>query len=192
MANTDTNFVILLVGPPGAGKGTQAARLAEAHELEILSTGEMLRAHIAEGTELGNNAKAIIDAGELVSDHIILEMVRGEIESRSPVRLLLDGFPRTIPQAEALDSLLGELGAPINHVFELKVDAEEIVSRLLQRGSELGRSDDTEETIRNRISVYEQQTKPLVAYYAKQHLLTEVDGLGTPDAVASRIKAGLA
>lgn len=192
MSATPTNLVILLVGPPGAGKGTQAARLAEAHELYTLSTGEMLRAHIAAGTELGNNAKAIIDAGELVSDDIILEMVRGEIESRNPVRLLLDGFPRTIGQAEALDALLAELGAPINHVFEFTVDVEEIVSRLVQRGAELGRSDDTEETIRNRIAVYEQQTKPLVAYYQAQGLLYQVDGLGTPDEVAERVKAGFA
>lgn len=179
------------MGPPGAGKGTQAARLAEEHDLFPLSTGDMLRAHIKAGTDLGNQAKALVDAGVLVADDIILGMVREEIKDKQPVRLLLDGFPRTIPQAEGLDTLLAQLGAPIDYVFELRVDVEEIVQRLIKRGQQEGRADDTEATIRHRMGVYEKQTRPLSQYYGERDLLTIVDGIGTPDEVAARIREGI-
>lgn len=191
MTKPTENLVLLLVGPPGAGKGTQAARLAEQHQLFPLSTGEMLRAHISAGTELGVQAKELVDSGILVADDIILAMVREEIIDHAPVRLLLDGFPRTIAQAEGLDEILAELGAPIDQVFEMRVDVEEVVDRLVKRGQAEGRTDDTEETIRKRMGVYETQTRPLVDYYEERGLLTVIDGMGTPDEVAARIQKEL-
>lgn len=181
------NEVLLFMGPPGAGKGTQASMVAEARSLKKLSTGEMLREHVKRGTELGVKAKAIMDEGVLVPDDLIIAMVRAELESMAPVRVLLDGFPRTTAQAEALDALLAELGAPITAAVELKVDADELVARLLNRAEQEGRSDDNEDTIRTRMRVYTELTAPLLDYYGDKGKLEQVDGVGSLDEVAARI-----
>jgi adenylate kinase len=182
-----TPEVLLLVGPPGAGKGTQAEKLARARRLTKLSTGDMLRAHVREGTELGLAAKAIMDAGELVSDEIVVGMIRAELSGQSPVRVLLDGFPRTVGQAEALDGLLNELGTPITTALLLEVDTDELVTRLVKRAEEQGRTDDDEATVRTRMQVYNEQTAPLVAYYDARGKLRRIDGVGSVEEVFARI-----
>ncbi len=178
--------VLLLVGPPGAGKGTQAEKLARARRLTKLSTGDMLRDHVGRGSDLGVAAKATMDAGQLVSDELIVGMVRAELSAR-PVRVLLDGFPRTAVQAEALDALLSELGTAITAVVLLEVSADELVARLLKRAGEQGRTDDDEDTIRTRMQVYTEQTAPLVAYYDARGKLRRVHGIGTVEEVFARI-----
>lgn len=183
--------VVLLMGPPGAGKGTQAALLAAARRLTKLSTGDMLRAHVRQGTDLGLRAKRLMDEGVLVPDDLIIAMVRGELEQLTPVRVLLDGFPRTTVQAEALDALLAEFGAPIDAVVELVVDSDELVRRLVGRALEEGRSDDNEETIRTRLQVYLQQTRPLLDYYRGAGKLRSIDGVGSTDEVFARLQAVL-
>jgi len=183
--------VLLLMGPPGAGKGTQATRVAVARSLTKLSTGDMLRAHVGAGTELGRRAKAIMDAGELVPDDIIIGMVRTELGAAAAIRFLLDGFPRTAAQAAALDALLAELGTDVTAAISIEVPDEELVGRMLKRASEEGRSDDNEVTIRNRMAVYQAQTKPLVDYYRGQAKLKVVDGLGSVDEVTDRIRTVL-
>ncbi len=179
--------VLLLVGPPGAGKGTQADKLARARRLTKLSTGDMLRAQIRDGTDLGRAAKVIIDAGNLVFDEIIVGMVRTELEGQSPVRVLLDGFPRTAPQAESLDALLHELAAPLTAVVLLDVETDELVGRLVKRAEEQGRTDDNDATVRTRMRVYQEQTAPLVAYYEGKGKLRRVDGVGSVEEVFARI-----
>lgn len=183
--------VVLLMGPPGAGKGTQATRLAVARHLIKLSTGDMLRAHVGAGTELGRRAKAIMDAGDLVPDDVIIGMVRSEVTAADDVRFLLDGFPRTSAQAAALDALLAELGASVTAAVAIEVPDDELVRRMLQRAAEEGRSDDNEATIRNRMKVYHAQTRPLFDYYQGQAKLQVVDGVGAIDAVTDRIHARL-
>lgn len=178
--------VLLLVGPPGAGKGTQAEKLARARRLTKLSTGDMLRDHVGRGSDLGVAAKATMDAGQLVSDELIVGMVRAELSAR-PVRVLLDGFPRTAVQAEALDALLSELGTAITAVVLLEVSADELVARLLKRAGEQGRTDDDEDTIRTRMQVYTDQTAPLIAYYDARGKLRRVHGIGTVEEVFARI-----
>ena len=178
--------VLLLVGPPGAGKGTQAEKLARARRLTKLSTGDMLRDHVGRGSDLGVAAKATMDAGQLVSDELIVGMVRAELSAR-PVRVLLDGFPRTAVQAEALDALLSELGTAITAVVLLEVSVDELVARLLKRAGEQGRTDDDEDTIRTRMQVYTEQTAPLVAYYDARGKLRRVHGIGTVEEVFARI-----
>lgn len=180
--------VVLLMGPPGAGKGTQATRVAVARGLTKLSTGDMLRAHVGAGTELGRRAKAIMDSGELVPDDVIIGMVRAELEAAEAIRFLLDGFPRTSAQAASLDALLGELGASVTAAVAIEADDEELVVRMLKRAAEEGRSDDNEETIRNRMTVYHRQTKPLLDYYGGQGKLQLVDGIGSVDEVTDRIR----
>ena len=175
---------IILLGAPGSGKGTQAAFLIEKHGLTHLSTGDMLRAEIAAGSDLGKQAKAIMENGQLVSDEIVIAMIAARLSDKGA---LFDGFPRTIAQAEALDKLLAGHGSQIDRVIELQVDNEEIVKRMLARG----RSDDNEETIRNRLAVFEAQTKPLIAYYAAQGKLRSIDGSGELDAIRARIEAAL-
>ncbi len=184
---TNGTKVVLLMGPPGAGKGTQASRLAASHDLVKLSTGDMLRSHVKQGTELGKRAKSLMDEGVLVPDDLIIDMVRGELEDADPVRVLLDGFPRTTAQAEALDALLAELGAPIDAVVVLSVDSDELVRRLLGRAKDEGRSDDNEDTIRTRMQVYQEQTRPLLDYYKAAGKLHRVDGVGSEAEVSARI-----
>ena len=184
--------VVLLMGPPGAGKGTQATRVAVARGLTKLSTGDMLRAHVGAGTELGKRAKAIMDAGDLVPDDVIVGMVRAEVEAASSVRFLFDGFPRTAAQAAALDALLADHGARVTKAVALDVPDDELVRRMLQRAGEEGRSDDNEATIRNRMAVYHEQTRPLLDYYQGQAKLARVDGVGAMDQVTARIHGVLA
>jgi adenylate kinase len=184
--------VVLLMGPPGAGKGTQAARIASQRGLVKLSTGDMLRAHVGAGTELGRRAKAIMDAGDLVPDDVIIGMVRSELEAATAIRFLLDGFPRTAAQAAALDALLAELGAAVGRAVAIDVGDDELVRRVLERAALEGRSDDNEATVRNRMLVYHAQTRPLLDYYDGQGKLSRVDGVGAVDDVTLRIQAVIA
>lgn len=186
-ASPVSSEVLLLVGPPGAGKGTQAEKLARARRLQKLSTGDMLRDHVRQETDLGLAAKASMDAGNLVSDALIIGMVRAELAAQPVVRVLLDGFPRTPVQAEALDALLHELGAAITAVVLLEVDTDELVARLFKRAQEQGRTDDNEETIRTRMQVYHDQTAPLIDYYGARGKLRRVEGVGTVEEVFARI-----
>ena len=175
---------IILLGAPGSGKGTQAAFLIEKHGLTHLSTGDMLRAEIAADSDLGKQAKAIMENGQLVSDEIVIAMIAARLSDKGA---LFDGFPRTIAQAEALDKLLAGRGSQIDTVIELQVGNEEIVQRMLARG----RSDDNEATIRQRLAVFEAQTKPLIDYYQKQGKLRSIDGSGELAAISARIEAAL-
>ena len=179
---------IVLLGAPGSGKGTQSAKLVERYGVPQVSTGDLLRNAVAEQTELGKKAKAAMDAGELVSDDIVVGMMRERLtQADTENGFILDGFPRSAAQAEALDELLAELDRPLQAVVHLQVDNEEIVGRLMARG----RSDDNEDTIRNRLSVFAEQTAPLAEYYRKQGLLKEVHGMGEVDEIFARIEAAL-
>lgn len=175
---------LIILGAPGSGKGTQSAELINRYHLTHLSTGDMLRAEIAAGSELGLAAKAIMDKGELVSDDIVIGMIANRLNDKGA---LFDGFPRTIAQADALDALLAQNGRRIDAVIYLDVDNEEIVKRMLARG----RADDNEATIRNRLSVFEAQTKPLVEHYRNQGKLRHIPGTGAVEAIAGRIRDAL-
>lgn len=174
---------VIILGAPGSGKGTQSAEIIKQFALKHLSTGDMLRAEIAAGSELGLAAKSVMDAGNLVSDDIILGMVAEQVKNTDK-GMLFDGFPRTTAQAEGLDALLKELGEEISYVIQLDIDNEEIVERMLARG----REDDNEETIRNRLSVFENQTAPLVKYYREQNKLSTVLGSGSVEDIFARIQ----
>ena len=175
---------ILFLGPPGAGKGTQAERLAADRELLHLSTGELLRAEVKAGSTLGQEAEAVMARGELVSDALVLAIVRHRLEAHTG-GWLLDGFPRNVAQAEALTLLLEELQQPIESVLLLELDDDELIKRLLNRG----RDDDNEAVIRNRLVVYQEQTEPLIAFYRSRNLLVPVDATGSIDAIAQRVAA---
>lgn len=178
---------LILLGPPGAGKGTQAERLVSDHGLLHLSTGELLRAAVGAGSELGREAKGYMDAGELVPDRLVSALVAERLGGIGDnVGFLLDGFPRNLGQAESLEQ--EPKGQGIDHVVHIKLDGEEIVRRLLGRG----RADDKEDVIRNRIDVYQRETQPLVEHYEQRGLLRTVDGLGTIDEVYERIGKVLA
>ena len=175
---------LLFLGPPGAGKGTQAQRLAETQELLHLSTGDLLRAEVAAGSELGKEAEAVMARGELVSDALVLAIVRSRLQAHSG-GWLLDGFPRNVAQADALAQLLDELGQQIELVVLMELDDAVLVQRLLSRG----RADDNEEVIRHRLEVYRQQTEPLIAYYRERNLLAPVEAAGTVEEIGARIAA---
>lgn len=183
--------VILLMGPPGAGKGTQGDKLARARRLHKLSTGDMLRHHVREQTDLGKQAKQLMDAGDLVPDGLIVDMVEATVDELDEVRVLLDGFPRTTAQAEALDALLARHQASLTAALLLEVPQEQLIARLLKRAQDEGRSDDNETTIRNRMNVYNGQTKPLVDYYDGHGVLRRIDGEGSVEAVFARISGVL-
>lgn len=179
---------IVLLGAPGSGKGTQGQMLMERRGIPQISTGDLLRAAVAAGSDLGLKAKAAMDAGELVADEVVIGMIRERLnEADTANGYILDGFPRTRAQAEALDSLLVDLGKPLDRVVHLEVDEEEIVKRLLERG----RSDDTEDTIRNRMKVFRDQTHPLLEYYSERGLLVTVKGSGDLEAIYSSIVEAL-
>jgi adenylate kinase len=178
---------LLILGPPGAGKGTQAAMVCRAIGIPHVSTGEMLRDHVARGTELGARAKEIMDGGGLVPDEIVIAMVAERLaDADAACGFLLDGFPRTRAQAEALDGVLGDSG--LDAVVSIEVPEDEIVQRIMLRG----RSDDTEEAVRTRLAVYLGQTAPLIEFYGDRGLLRPVDGFGTIDEVLARIVGVLA
>lgn len=181
---------LVLLGPPGAGKGTQAARLATELDVPAISTGDIFRANVAEGTELGRTAEQYMDEGEYVPDEVTNAMVRDRLESEDAQDgFLLDGYPRTPAQVEELDAMLGDAG--VDAVVLLTVDTEEVVERLAQRASEQQRSDDGEAVQRHRMEVYEKQTAPLVDVYEGRGLLHRVDGMGAVPEVTGRILAAL-
>jgi adenylate kinase len=202
-------MLAIMLGPPGSGKGTQAAKIAEAKGLVHLSTGDILRSAVKEGTELGNRAKAFMEAGDLVPDQLILDMIKERLQSAGD-HYLFDGFPRTIPQAEGLDKMLDELGRKVNLVLDLDVSDQEVINRLSGRyfcpscqatynyPSRLPkregicdkcnvalskRKDDTEEVVTNRLRVYKEQTQPLQDYYTRQSVLKTVNGERNIDAI---------
>jgi adenylate kinase len=180
---------LILFGPPGVGKGTQAMRLAASHNLIHISTGDMLRAAIAEGSPLGLTAKTFVESGGLVPDDIIIGLVREVLEAKSETKgFLLDGFPRTLEQARALDELFHELGIMDVQIIMLDAPEQELIDRMVKRGIEHGRKDDTEETIRHRLEVYNAQTEPVKSYYEARRGVKLVDGLGTMDEVTARIE----
>ncbi|MCL4114838.1 UNVERIFIED_CONTAM: hypothetical protein GTU68_043718 [Idotea baltica] len=177
---------IVLFGPPGSGKGTQAKILAEKFDLKHISTGDLLRAEKAAETELGLEAKKYMDAGELVPDAVVIGMIATMLEGEaSKIKgVIFDGFPRTVAQAEALDNLLGSIKAPILKVLSLDVTDDEIVNRLLERGKESGRVDDqNEDTIRNRLEVYNNSTAPVAGFYNEQCKLQHIPGEGDIQAI---------
>jgi adenylate kinase len=211
---------LILLGPPGAGKGTQAKRIEEARGLVQLSTGDMLRAAVAAGTEVGKKAKAVMEAGELVSDDIVIGIISERIDEPDCQNgFILDGFPRTVAQAEALDKLLAEKGKTLDVVIEMQVEDDPLVGRITGRftcakcgegyhdefkkpakegvcdkcgGTEMNRrADDNEETVRSRLAAYHEQTAPLIDYYGKKGSLKSIDGMKGIDEVTSQISAVL-
>lgn len=185
---------LILFGPPGAGKGTQASRLAASHNLVHISTGDILRAAIAEGTPLGVTAKRYVESGALVPDDIIIGLVREVLEAsgKEGRGFLLDGFPRTVEQARALDDLFAELGIADVRIVILTAPDEELINRMVNRGIEQGRKDDTPETIRHRLNVYNTQTEPVKVYYEQKRKVLAVDGLGMVEEITGRIEKTLA
>ena len=181
-------FHLILFGPPGSGKGTQAARIAEKYELAHISTGEIFRREIRGGTDLGIRVKNIIEQGELVPDSLLIDILQSALEQDArPGGVIFDGFPRTLQQAADLDILMIERGDKVDLVLSLEVDEEEVVKRLLNRAQQEGRKDDTEEVIRNRMQVYYSQTAPLITYYQKQDKFVSVNGMGTVEEIFDRI-----
>ncbi|MCW2822199.1 MAG: adenylate kinase [Marmoricola sp.] len=179
---------LILMGPPGAGKGTQATGVAEHFGVPAISTGDIFRANVSNGTELGRKAKEFMDAGEYVPDEVTNLMVRNRIdEPDAEPGFLLDGYPRTLAQVEELDGMIKHTGHSLDAVVVLTVDSEELVQRLLQRAETDGRSDDTEDVIRRRQELYIEQTEPLIDVYRGRGMLIEVDGMGEVDEVTQRI-----
>ena len=208
---------LILLGPPGAGKGTQAKRLQEAYGIVQLSTGDMLRAEVASGSELGVKAKTVMESGSLVSDDLVIGIIANRIGKADCAKgFILDGFPRTVPQAEALDSMLADKGMTLDHVVELEVDDDAMVTRITGRytcakcgqgyhdtfqkpktagvcdkcgGTEFTRrADDNEATVRARLEQYHAQTAPIAAYYEKKGILTGIDGMADIDEVTGKLK----
>ena len=186
-------MLLVFLGPPGSGKGTQSRRLAAELGIVHLSTGDLLRQSVDEGTSLGSRVASYLDQGQLVPDDLVVDLVASRLDDPAcDGGCLLDGFPRSIVQAEALDSYLTKRGTQIDHVIELQVPLEELRQRILARSQIEGRSDDTPETITARLEVYVSTTSPLTDYYRQQGLLRTIDGIGTPSQVAQRIRAQVA
>jgi adenylate kinase len=184
---------LVLLGPPGAGKGTQAARLASRGGTPHIATGDIFRANVAEGTRLGRRAQRYMDSGDLVPDEIVIAMVMQRLaEPDCQDGFLLDGFPRTVAQAEALDRRLAELCTPLDAALNFELAEEELFRRLAGRSAALHRSDDTEQTIRHRLEVFAHKTRPLIDYYRHRNLLVGVDAVGAIPRVHARIDAALA
>lgn len=184
---------IVLLGPPGSGKGTQAAMLVERLGLPHISTGALLRDAAERGTELGLQAKSIVDKGELVPDDVIAGMLEERLSHDDVADgFILDGYPRNLAQAKSLDVMLERIGQPVDEAIHIDIDPELIVQRIAKRAMEEGRSDDTEETVRNRMRVYQEQTAPVADYYADRGLLTRVLGEGQREEILQRILSVLA
>ncbi len=179
---------LIIMGPPGAGKGTQAKFIAEHFKIPAISTGDIFRANVSQGTELGLEAKRYMDAGDYVPDEVTNLMVRNRIDEPDAANgFLLDGYPRTLAQVEELDGMIRFTGHQLDAVVVLTVDQDEIVGRLLQRAQVEGRADDTEDVIRRRQEVYIEQTEPLIAVYRGRDLVIEIDGMGEVSEVTQRI-----
>jgi adenylate kinase len=179
---------IVLLGAPGSGKGTQAALLTRQLGFPHISTGELLRAAVSAGTELGKKAKAVMDRGDLVSDDIMLGLIEERLGQKDAQRgFVLDGYPRNIAQAEALDALLQRLGQPVDEALQIDVNEEQVIARISGRAAAEGRVDDNEAVVRNRMKVYAEQTAPVIAFYARQGILTRVLGEGAIEEVFQRI-----
>ena len=186
---------LIFLGPPGAGKGTQAARIEAAYEIPQLSTGDMLRAAVAAGTEIGLQAKDIMARGDLVPDGVVVGIISERIEAADCANgFILDGFPRNVSQARALDAVLVEKGIDIEAVIELVVDPEILIARILKRAQESAdgpRDDDTEEALQHRLRVYEEQTAPVADFYAEKGILRTLDGMQEIDEVTRQIRSAL-
>ncbi|MEN9061619.1 MULTISPECIES: adenylate kinase [Ponticoccus] len=188
---------IILLGPPGAGKGTQAAKLVEERGMVQLSTGDMLRAAKTSGTEMGKRVAEVMDRGELVTDEIVIGLIREKLEAGGASGFIFDGFPRTLKQADALGELLAEVGQTLDHVIELRVEDEALVHRIVNRAEEARaagqpvRADDNEESLRTRLAAYYKMTSPLVGYYYAKGLYSRVDGMAAMDEVKAQIAATL-
>ena len=179
---------MLIIGPPGSGKGTQAERISERLGVVAISTGDIFRANVKGGTPLGLEARKYMDNGDFVPDSVTNEMVRNRLSQDDAKNgFLLDGYPRTIAQVDYLDGILGSADQELGVVLQLTADDEELVSRLLGRAKETGRSDDNESVIRHRLELYHQQTEAVVARYARRGILTQVDGIGGIDEVTDRV-----
>jgi adenylate kinase len=184
---------LLFMGPPGAGKGTQAKVIADRYSIPAVSTGDIFRANVSQGTPLGIEAKRYMDAGEYVPDEVTNRMVRDRIDQPDAVPgFLLDGYPRTLAQVEELDGMIKFTGHELDAVVVLTADSEELIGRLLNRARLEGRADDTEEVIRRRQELYQAETEPLIDVYRDRGLLLEVDGMGEVDEISARILEALA
>jgi adenylate kinase len=179
---------LILMGPPGAGKGTQAKFVAEHFGVPAISTGDIFRANVSEGTPLGVEAKKFMDAGEYVPDQVTNQMVRNRIaEPDADTGFLLDGYPRTLAQVEELDAMIADTGHQLDAVVVIKAESDELVQRLLARAQTEGRADDTEQVIRRRQEIYLAETDPLIAVYRERGLVHEIDGMGEVEDVTKRI-----
>ncbi len=185
----DKHLNIVIFGAPGSGKGTQSARLIDKYGLYHISTGELLRDHIRRGTELGRTADAFISKGQLIPDDLMIQILDDTLEREAKGKrgVVFDGFPRTIPQAEALKELLKKRGTDLHAVVGLEVPEEELVDRMIKRGKDTGRADDNPETIKNRLKVYHEQTHPLREYYNKEGKYLAIDGMGVVDDIFKSI-----
>jgi adenylate kinase len=182
----------LLLAPPGAGKGTQGDRLAEVYDVPHLATGDLLRRHVAEGTPLGLEAKQFMDRGELVPDRLVVDLVARHLSGPEPLPgFVLDGFPRTLPQAKTAYDWGRAHDRTFHAVISLDVPEDELVRRLLERGRRSGRTDDTDDTIRHRLAVYAENTRPLLDFYRDRGVLLEIDGTGEIDDVTRRVRDAL-
>lgn len=183
---------LVLFGGPGSGKGTQSEKIIDKYGLRHISTGEVLRKQIKEGTELGKIADSYISKGHLIPDDLMIDILRQELKDNADCKgVIFDGFPRTIPQADALDNMLKEMGHELTGVVGLEVPEEELVARMLKRGAETGRADDNIDTILNRLKVYHTQTEPLKDHYKGKGKYIHIDGMGSVDAIFSSIASAI-